>query len=479
MLNAEANKSSPMLAALAAIMLALLAFLLSTLGPSLVFGLAALIALAGIAFYFPIVAVATYAVLIVTNAAAVATEFHNAPPIGGLLVPGLLLLLAVRGAAGLEDLRTAVYVLVPVGIFFSMNALGLLWVEQQFATAERVSELLKNLLIFIVICGFVTTRERLLVVSYAVGAAASALAAISVLQYATGTFESSYFGFSTATVKNIFGEVDNWRLQGPIGDPNYYGQLLVMCLPLVVAIAFVARSPLLRLGGLLGTPLIIAAIFFTFSRGALVSVAGLAVLTVLLSRHRLSITIAVLIAGGISFLAAPDLILARLLPVLDAIESAMSGAQAISDPALAQRVNVMRAGIIMFENNPILGIGIGQFQHNYVDFALANGLDIGAPSQAHNRYIELAAEQGIVGVVVFFGMIATVVGVGFAAIRGFRRLGQKCESGLVFGLLLGVMGYLMTAVFLHDDYTRVFWLFASLLVSAYAVSSRGEVDRNQ
>ncbi len=148
-------------------------------------------------------------------------------------------------------------------------------------------------------------------------------------------------------------------------------------------------------------------------------------------------------------------------------------------PALAQRVNVMRAGIIMFENNPILGIGIGQFQHNYVDFALANGLDIGAPSQAHNRYIELAAEQGIVGVVVFFGMIATVVGVGFAAIRGFRRLGQKCESGLVFGLLLGVMGYLMTAVFLHDDYTRVFWLFASLLVSAYAVSSRGEVDRNQ
>ena len=472
MLKAETNGPGLLPLWLVAISLGALAILLSTAGPMLVFGLATLIALAAIAFYFPMFAVAAYAVLVVTNAADVATEFHSAPPIGGLLVPGLLVLLALRGAAGLEDLRTSIYVLVPVGIFFSMNALGLLWVEQQSPTVERISDLLKNLLIFIMICGFVTTRQRLVVICYAIGAAASGLAALSVFQYATGTFETSYLGFSTATVKNIFGEVDNWRLQGPIGDPNYYGQLLVTCLPLVLALAIVAKPPLLRLCGVIGVPLVVAAIFFTFSRGALVTVGGLAVLSLLLSRHRLSILVVVLFAGGVSFLAVPDMIMGRLLPVLDAIDSAMSGAQAISDPALAQRVNVMRAGLIMFENNPILGIGIGQFQYNYVDFALANGLDIGAPSQAHNRYIELAAEQGIVGVVVFFSMIAIVIGAGSASLAGFRRSGDRVAAGLVFGLLLGLAGYLMSAVFLHDDYTRVFWLFASLLVSAYAVSSR-------
>ena len=224
-----------MLCILAIAALALL--VLGLAGPIVLLGVAVCAALFIASLMQPMLAVAAYAVIVVTNAADVATDFHGAPPIGGLLVPGLLLLLLARRAAGLEDLTASILLILPSGAYLATQSIGLLWVEDPLPTIATVSDLLKNLIIAVVLCGFLTSVERLRTVCLCLGVAAVGLAALSVFQYSSGSFGATFFGFATANLKNIAGEVDSWRLQGPLPDPNYFGQLLVMTLPLAAAMA--------------------------------------------------------------------------------------------------------------------------------------------------------------------------------------------------------------------------------------------------
>jgi O-antigen ligase len=418
----------------------------------------------------PIVMVAAYAAIICANVADVATDLSGLPPLGGLLVPALAGALMLRAASGAEDISGGLRLLPAVALYFLAHALALLWVRDAEATVIDLVDLAKNLLIVLTLAGYLTTMERIRTVVRAMAFAIAAIAALSVFQYVTGTFDSAYLGFANAAMKQIAGETESWRASGPLPDPNYFGQVLVLGLPLALAMALTERRGALRLLAAAGGVAILAAIFVTFSRGALLGVAVMVAAGVMTLRSRWLLLSGTLLAGLVALALAPGAYLDRLAPIWQAASALLDGGQFFADPALGQRVAVVTAALEMFRQNPLLGIGFGQFPVQFADFALRGGLDLGAPAEAHSMFLEKLAETGAVGFGLLVGMIVFALVTALRARRRLAEAGRGEAAVLVGAMILSFAGYLTTAVFLHGDYERFLWLGAALLLSTGAAS---------
>ncbi|WP_158243199.1 O-antigen ligase family protein [Acidimangrovimonas sediminis] len=432
-----------------------------------------------VGFMRPTVLVAAYAAIVFSNAADVATDTWHLPPIGATLVPLLLLLLLLRLAVGHERPEGALVVLPPVALYLFGRAWSMGAAPDTELARAAVVELSKDLLILVIFAGFLTTLPRLRATVAAAAAAIGLIAALSVVQYATHGFEHSFGGFANAVTRQIVvGQSDGWRLTGPLPDANFYGQLLVLGLPLVAVFSVIGRGRAVRALAVAGVLAVLVTTVFTYSRGALVGMAGvgvgvLAVLWLGGRRSALYLGTGAVALGGLAAVVLPAAYLERVSQMWQAGWSLLTGGQFVPDPALAERLSVIRAALYMFTENPLMGVGIGQFKSLYPEIARRHGLDPGAPGEAHNLYLETLAEGGLLGL----GLFALLVGTALVlALRARRRLlaeGQRDAAALVAAIVLSTAGFLFTSTFLHGAYQRFLWLDVALLFSAWSAVRLG------
>lgn len=423
----------------------------------------------------PAALLGTYAAIICSNAGEIATNRYGLPPIGMATLLVLTLMLVVRTAGKQEDISNAVRLAPAAAIYLVIASLSLFWVKDLDATTDKLFALTKNLLIGLIFVAYVTSMRRFRTIAYTISLTVAVLAALGVFQYVTKTFELSYFGFATASIKQLVGETDTWRISGPFDDANFFGQILIVGLPITGAIAVAAERPALKLAAAVGCVVILAAIGLTFSRGTLLSALIVAAAFGLTLRHRVVYASLIALVLVMAMVATPALYLERLLQVGQAISAILAGEQWITDPSLALRLSVLSAATDMFWAHPWFGIGLGQFPLQYGEYALQNGLYLDAPNKPHSVYLGTLAEGGVLG----FAMLVGVIGFAFATCAVSRRQlinhGRSQDAIFLFGLQLAFIGYMTTALFLHDDYARNFWLLAALLFST-AFAARNPLE---
>jgi hypothetical protein len=86
---------------------------------------------------------------------------------------------------------------------------------------------------------------------------------LSTFQYLTDTFTNNYGGFAQVLYAGIVGQAESYRIAGSVGDPNFFGQVLVMLVPLGFDRMLNERSLVLRLLGLWGVMVCLLAMLFT------------------------------------------------------------------------------------------------------------------------------------------------------------------------------------------------------------------------
>ncbi len=134
-------------------------------------------------------------------------------------------------------------------------------------------------------------------------------------------------------------------------------------------------------------------IFISFSRSAWTAVLVLILMFLLWRRStKLTWIMATIIGSG---LLAEELIVGRFSELL--------GEGAIS---VSERVRLMKAGFTMFYSRPLFGVGLGGFIPKLPE-VLAPPFVL---QPAHSFYVLLFAETGIVGAVLFFRVIVTLIG---------------------------------------------------------------------
>jgi len=415
--------------------------------------------------HFPGIGLVLLLVSVIANAANVATNVQGLPIFSALLIPVLAAVAVIGKLRNGDDTRMEQWVAVTAAIYVALQSISLFWVVDLEPTTLALEQMVKDWVFVLLIVAFVPSVRELRLAVRAMAYTGGAIALLGVVQYATGSFDSDFLGFANASVKQISGDIRSWRLSGPFPDSNYFGQALVMTLPLAVGLCVIDRRPSLRLFNWICVATILAAIVLTFSRGALGAVVVMALAAILLMRARWHVLAALCVVSLLGIAAAPQQVLDRFASIAQAVRALLFGGQVIEDPSLGGRIAVMTAALDMFKDHPLLGIGLAQYEVAYGDYALAKGLDPGAPPHAHSLYLEIAAEGGLLGLAAFLALAGGAAAIAVWGISRLRARGQAAGAVMGVSIAIGFIGYLATSLFLHDAFPRLFYVEIGLLLA--------------
>lgn len=244
----------------------------------------------------------------------------------------------------------------------------------------------------------------------------------------------------------------HYRAGDSVGDGNYFSTAAALVLPFVYLMMFNARKNLEKLF-FLGCLLIsLVAIMLTGSRGGGLAIAVALLYLIWHSRHRVR---------NLALIAVVGVPLAIFVPV--------SPLNRMLHPQIHGGVNTVQtrlwawsAGLKMFESHPLFGIGLGNFKALMPLYAPA-GVDF--TSIAHNTYIELLAELGPLGLILFLAIVLFALHSLRKVRRRMRELNPQSFLYLTsLSLESGLVGYLVGACFLSDEYEKLFWVVIFLSI---------------
>ena len=405
-----------------------------------------------------LLAIAAFVVLRLPDIAA---DFHGAPSLFTPLVALVLLTVVVRALHAGERPAGGGRAAAAVGGLATVAAASLLFAGDLAAGGRELGFLLKDGAVAVLAGMLLARSEDLRRVAWVLVGGGLALSTLTALQYLTGSFDSTFLGFAQSEVQNIVGTTDDVRISGPIGDPNFYAQWLVMIVPLAIDRYRDETSAGLRAVAALAVVTCTASTVFTFSRGGLVALVVVVGLMVL--RHPPKAT--TIIAGiGVLVLAVPFLpsgYVDRMAALTD-----LGGTDIGTDPSLRYRQAETAAGIAMFLDHPLTGVGYGNYKTIYPEYSRQLGTDlVRKPREAHNLYLETAAETGIPGTIALVAVFVASYHALAVGRRRFRRMGDHRADALGHAIAVSLAGYLITSLFLHMAFARVMWLVAGMALA--------------
>lgn len=262
------------------------------------------------------------------------------------------------------------------------------------------------------------------------------------------------------------------RINATFTDVNVLGSYLASMVPLVFALATVDRDRDRRKLWWAIVAIVILATLFTGSRAAwLAALAG--GVWWLLCEHpqsRRAVTRLGLAAFGVVVLATLVGTLRDVRPV---------GARSYLDMALYTvnlrvpmqdrlkgRPELWRAAAKMAADRPFTGVGIGRYYKEVSAYATRPDELIRPQENAHNYFLQVAAELGVPGIVVFFALVALP----FAVWRSLPRQSGGPPSPWLTAAVAGIAAHVLTWLTGHPllirDGQMTFWPLVALALLA-------------
>jgi len=450
------------------------------------------VALAGLALLGIIIigiirpSLATYTVIFIlyANIADVAYEFHGVPkPIAA----SVILLLGVPLASLVVLRRGAIIfdrVFILMGVFLlALTASALVAVDKMIAISYIADYLVEGLILYLLVVNVVRDFATLRKVIWTMLMAGCLMGGVSLYQEVTHTQNSNYGGMGQMgglfSVDEVGGKkVLRQRSAGPIGEKNRYAQVLLVLLPLALLRFWGERSKILRGTAVGATLLILSGVLLTFSRGAFVGIVLIAMMMVYMRYVKMHQVMAFsLLFVLVLLLLVPDFVIRiQSLRRVDSLFSDAGDSQA--DSSVRNRFAENLAALNVFLDHPLMGVGPGQFPVFY-STAYVNRLGIVNQNRnlrAHNMYLELAAETGIPGILVFLMILCCITWPLWRMSRGWSREFPDLAN-MASSFVLSMVGYMATAIFLQLAFQRYFWILIALGSATVRILAKEGVER--
>lgn len=261
------------------------------------------------------------------------------------------------------------------------------------------------------------------------------------------------------------------RLSGTLTNANELAAALVLGIGLCGGLVAIAKTPLVR-GAAIGVGgVCLIALLLTGSRSGLVALGAMLLAAVVLARgRRLVLTLVTLmlamIAIGYIATAAPE----------------QSRERFLQPGSGTGRIDIWTVGGRMVSANPIEGVGAGNFAVSSIHYLLRPGslpndqYIADQPTVAHNMYLEVLAELGILGAILFVTLITSGLGCLIVALSRFRKLGEQRMQKLTTAIAVSLIGFLAAEFFASGEYARELWLLVALGPALLAMAKRMEPD---
>ncbi|MCP4417532.1 MAG: O-antigen ligase family protein [Chloroflexi bacterium] len=222
-------------------------------------------------------------------------------------------------------------------------------------------------------------------------------------------------------------------------------------------------------------------VILSWSRGAWLSLGvATAVLILFWPRKRWHGALFLLLGAGVLLLGLqvgliPASISARITSFSSDLRFGDVRGEDITDEnyAILERLAHWQAALAMAEDHPWLGVGFGNYEPAYADYALINWpYPLG---HAHNYYLNLLAETGIIGLMAYLLLWTAVFWQTFRLIRGQDGWQRGIALGLLAVWVTLTVHHLVDKLYVNNIYIHLGVLFGllQLLDDRYVLHCRG------
>jgi len=266
-------------------------------------------------------------------------------------------------------------------------------------------------LFMIAIVGFLKSKIALMNLIHLIAGLVFVLSLHGMYQYMVGVpVDPAWLDESTG------GNVT--RIYSVFGNPNVFGEFLVLTLPIIFAGANIQKKKALKAIYSLVFVLGSLNVFLTFSRGAMLSFAiVIALMIVIWDKKYLPFLVMLLL---VSPFILPASVFARILTVFQG-----------GDTSTSYRMSIYMASLDMLHDYPIVGVGLGNFKELYKIYAYTAAKSF----HAHNTPLMVMIELGIVGFIAWLYMMV----IWFRQVMSVQKF-KSCWSYYSFAAFAGVLG---------------------------------------
>jgi O-antigen ligase len=408
-----------------------------------------------LALWYPNLAIVLLIVADLTRLSDISSERIGV----GIFQPLLLLAiasLALGFARGRLHLRWSPLYLLAL-ILLAVQALSVVAAGGTDGGITALVDSSKDLVYLAVVLIWVSSSRSLRLATGVLVITMASLAAVSVVQEFAFGNSVGFFGLSN--VETVQTGAVTLRHTGPGSDANFWARSLVVALPIALSWwAVAARNLATWLAGA-AVVAIAVGLYLSQSRGGFIA-ATIAVLMWFVMAGRPYIRWLALAPVALVVLLLVPGLGSRLLTLTDPVE------QGAIEPSLQGRLGAQQAGIGMFLENPVLGVGYGEFLPAVPEYQRKLGIQAEV-LDAHNLPLEIAAESGAVGLMAW----GFFVGFGlFVAVRAWvvSRQSESDDSRWVHlmaaGVISGLTAWLIASVFLHAADLRILYTVLAVAV---------------
>jgi O-antigen ligase len=434
----------------------------------------------------PAVAAGLLVVVVVANLSEVVGEVGPASVY--LAALGLAVLTLVLGVLRGEVSLQVSPMFVLFGVFVAVRALSVLFADGDVgAGIAELSDEVKGGILLVVLTTLLAASGRVSRMAELAVAAVAALAALTAVQELGLGAGGSLAGLSNVDVASEVAGLDA-RHSGPQLDPNFWCRVLVLILPLALALMW-SRSerpenshraePGLRWGWAGAAGLLLVGAYLSQSRGGMIAIFCTGVLTLaLLVRNRVR-----LLAGAVLVVLVFALIpgVGDRLATLGSLNADSPGAV---DLSLRGREAAQEAGLAMFRDSPLIGVGAANFEIAGDRYQRELGIRLGGQDELlapHDIYIQQLSEGGVVGIVGYAAFWLGSIVVMLATRRRWRALRElglagESELRLSSAVVASLVGWGIASMFLHLATLPVLLVIVSFGAALQLQARRAEAD---
>jgi O-antigen ligase len=341
-------------------------------------------------------------------------------PLYGVALGAALLLLwqLVDGDERSRELGIASW---PLALYLGWIGLSLGWsVDVHTAALDLLAFYIPFTILALSIARLPWQASRIRLLYLELVAMALVFVAVGFYQYETRTITQNL------KLQNINAYAAFFRVNSVFFDPSIYGRFLVIAL--VPTVVLIVRGRSTRVGcAALGFAVVAwLGLLISFSQSSfaalLVAVFGAAAV-VWRWRSLLALAAVLVVLAGVA-VTQPTLMHALRHHTSGGLNSATHG-----------RASLIANGIRIAKAHPEIGVGLGGFEHAYSK----RTHETPRKSASHNTPVTVAAEEGAVGLVLYFWLVGALLA------AAYRRIEHP-----VFGRLALAAGLALVAIFVHS-----------------------------
>jgi O-antigen ligase len=311
----------------------------------------------------------------------------------------------------------------------------------------------KIILIFALMMSTITSPRRVRQMTWIMIIASGYIASRAVFDYVRG--------------ENL---VEGDRVRGAVGgmfeNPNDLALNLVTFLAPTLFIIFQEKKASRRLFAGAMAAAMVAAIVCTKSRSGFLGLIGMgAVVLYYLSKAKPALVVGVLLAGLMALPVLPSTFWDRMDSIVNADEDTTG--------SRAARLRLIDQGVDVFLENPLTGIGAGQFK-NYSAPGVVEKWRV-----THNVWLQVATELGVFGLLTFAFLVLRAYSSSFAALRMLRgspkrsgesHLGLSADDRTILeinakGMIAAMVGWTICSLFASVAFNWTFYYVLALAVA--------------